>query len=65
MIETGTAVGVLGGTFDPVHLGHLAAAEHAKRALGLRRMLLLPTAVPPHKPRGGDRATLTQPHHSS
>jgi len=52
MTETATAVGVLGGTFDPVHLGHLAAAEHAKRALGLRRMLLLPTAVPPHKPRG-------------
>jgi len=43
-------VGVLGGTFDPVHLGHLRIADEARRRLGLSRMLLLPTAVPPHKP---------------
>jgi nicotinate-nucleotide adenylyltransferase len=50
MAEPAPAVGVLGGSFDPVHLGHLALAEHARRELGLPRMLLLPTAVPPHKP---------------
>jgi GTP-binding protein len=42
-------VGVLGGTFDPVHRGHLAMAESALRVLGLERVVLLPTAIPPHK----------------
>jgi len=42
-------VGVLGGTFDPVHLGHLAMAETARRLLGLERVLLMPSAIPPHK----------------
>ena len=45
------AVGVLGGTFDPVHLGHLTIAERAREMLGVSRMLLVPTAIPPHKPR--------------
>lgn len=45
-----TAVGVLGGTFDPVHRGHLALARRARVALGLERILLLPCADPPHKP---------------
>jgi len=44
-------VGVLGGTFDPVHVGHLAMAETALRALGLERVLLVPAAIPPHKSR--------------
>lgn len=43
------AVGVLGGSFDPVHRGHLALASHARRVLGLERVLLLPCAEPPHK----------------
>jgi len=43
-------VGVLGGSFDPVHRGHIALACHARRALGLERILLLPCADPPHKP---------------
>jgi nicotinate-nucleotide adenylyltransferase len=43
-------VGVLGGTFDPVHLGHLAVAEDAREALGLERVLLMPAGQPPHKP---------------
>ncbi len=46
---SGEAVGVLGGTFDPVHLGHLRIALETRRLLGLSRTLLLPTAVPPHK----------------
>jgi nicotinate-nucleotide adenylyltransferase len=50
---TGSApadVGVMGGTFDPVHLGHLAVAEEAREALGLARVLFVPAGVPPHKP---------------
>ncbi len=43
-------VGVLGGSFDPVHLGHLHAASVVRRALGLSRVLLVPCARPPHKP---------------
>ncbi|MDF1553324.1 MAG: nicotinate-nucleotide adenylyltransferase [Deferrisomatales bacterium] len=42
-------LGVLGGTFDPVHLGHLRAAEEAREALGLDRVLFLPARTPPHK----------------
>lgn len=42
--------GVLGGTFDPIHLGHLAVASEARRALALDEVLLLPLRVPPHRP---------------
>ena len=45
-----TTVGVLGGSFDPVHRGHLTLAWHALRTLALDRVLLLPCADPPHKP---------------
>lgn len=41
--------GILGGTFDPVHLGHLAAAERVLEALGLAEVILMPCAIPPHK----------------
>jgi len=43
-------VGLFGGSFDPVHGGHVAAARLARRELGLDRVLFLPTAQPPHKP---------------
>ncbi len=43
-------VGVMGGTFDPIHVGHLAAAEEAREAMGLSRVLFMPAGVPPHKP---------------
>jgi nicotinate-nucleotide adenylyltransferase len=43
-------VGILGGTFDPIHLGHLEAAAAAQRALSLERVLLLPSRTPPHRP---------------
>jgi len=42
--------GILGGTFDPVHEGHVAAAEAACDALQLDRVLLIPSHLPPHRP---------------
>jgi nicotinate-nucleotide adenylyltransferase len=39
-------IGVLGGTFDPVHLGHLAMAEEVKEALGLEEVLMVPAGQP-------------------
>ncbi len=44
------ALGLLGGTFDPVHFGHLRLAEEARSALGLERVLWLPSGQPPHRP---------------
>jgi nicotinate-nucleotide adenylyltransferase len=43
-------VGVFGGSFDPIHLGHLVVAESARDALSLDHVLLIPARVPPHKP---------------
>jgi len=48
---------VLGGTFDPVHLGHLTIAERVRQALGARRVLLLLSALPPHKDNSGVGST--------
>ena len=42
-------LGLLGGTFDPVHHGHLRAAENAREALGLDRVAFMPARVPPHR----------------
>lgn len=42
-------LGVLGGTFDPIHYGHLVAAQEAHYQLGLERVLLVPVGQPPHK----------------
>jgi nicotinate-nucleotide adenylyltransferase len=42
-------VGILGGTFDPIHLGHLEAASAARDALSLDRVLLMPARTPPHR----------------
>jgi nicotinate-nucleotide adenylyltransferase len=43
-------LGILGGTFNPPHLAHLVCAQEAHRELGLDRVLLIPAAIPPHKP---------------
>ncbi len=42
-------IGIYGGTFNPPHLGHLAAARTAVDALGLDRLIIIPAAIPPHK----------------
>jgi nicotinate-nucleotide adenylyltransferase len=43
-------LGVLGGTFDPIHYGHLDAGDAAQRALGLDEVRLVPVHDPPHRP---------------
>jgi nicotinate-nucleotide adenylyltransferase len=43
------SLGILGGTFDPIHHGHLAIAEDAREVLGLERVLFVPAGLPPHK----------------
>jgi len=45
-------IGLFGGCFDPIHSGHLAAAEDVLEALGLDRVVFVPTGVPPHKTDG-------------
>jgi nicotinate-nucleotide adenylyltransferase len=45
-------LGILGGTFNPPHLGHLAVARHARQELGLERVLLVPARTAPHKSDG-------------
>ena len=43
-------IGIYGGTFNPIHRGHLTAAAAAARQLALDKLLLVPDAIPPHKP---------------
>lgn len=52
----GERIGLLGGTFNPVHLGHLHAAAEVRRRFSLDRVLLIPSSLPPHK-RAGDVAS--------
>lgn len=43
-------LGLFGGSFDPIHRGHVRPVQDARRSLGLDRVIYLPTADPPHKP---------------
>lgn len=59
----GSRVGILGGTFDPVHMGHLAIAAAARERFALDTVLFIPAASPPHKLRSplalfGDRVAM-------
>ncbi|CCQ92623.1 putative nicotinate-nucleotide adenylyltransferase [[Clostridium] ultunense Esp] len=42
-------IGIMGGTFDPIHNGHLILAEYARTTFGLDKILFIPTGKPPHK----------------
>jgi len=46
-------IGLFGGSFNPIHLGHLRAAEEDREALALDLVYFIPAAMPPHKPHGG------------
>jgi nicotinate-nucleotide adenylyltransferase len=48
-MTSGPRIGILGGTFDPVHVGHIETALAAYRAVDLDRVLLMPSGSPPHR----------------
>jgi nicotinate-nucleotide adenylyltransferase len=52
-------IGILGGTFNPVHIGHLILAEEAREKLGLEKVVLVPAYLPPHK----DDSDIADPRH--
>jgi len=43
-------LGIFGGTFNPIHLGHLRAAEEVREKLALDKVVFIPTGIPPHRP---------------
>jgi nicotinate-nucleotide adenylyltransferase len=49
-VGTPARTGLLGGTFNPIHVAHLRAAEDVAEALRLARVVFIPSATPPHKP---------------
>lgn len=52
-------IGIMGGTFDPIHYGHLVAAEVARAEFGLNKVIFIPAGRPPHK----QQKSITDPEH--
>ncbi len=52
-------IAIMGGTFNPIHFGHLRIAEEVRETFGLDRVLFIPTYQPPHK----DNGSLVSPQH--
>jgi nicotinate-nucleotide adenylyltransferase len=50
-MRAGFRLGIMGGTFDPIHIGHLVTAEEARQQFSLDEILFMPTGTPPHKTR--------------
>lgn len=50
-------IGIMGGTFDPIHIGHLILGEKAYQQFGLEKILFMPSGNPPHKQHREGRAT--------
>lgn len=46
-------IGLFGGTFNPIHLGHIQVVHEVQEGLALDRIILIPSALPPHKEPGG------------
>ncbi|MDO4343483.1 MAG: nicotinate-nucleotide adenylyltransferase [Eubacteriales bacterium] len=53
-------IGIMGGTFDPIHVGHLILGESAYQQFGLEKVLFMPSGNPPHKRNRSGRAALSE-----
>ena len=56
-------IGIMGGTFNPPHMGHINAAKTALKGIPLDRVIFIPTGVPPHKEMAKDSATTVERLH--
>lgn len=52
-------IGLMGGTFDPIHMGHLVTAEEARQQFDLDYVIFVPTGIPPHK----EKEAVSLPEH--